>query len=76
MPCRVGVPESGAEATALQTLTRLSGIFVFEPREAFGLRRVYRRFQSARGLAHSRPLRDFAPWRLGVKSVCLPAEVF
>jgi hypothetical protein len=34
--------ESGAEATALQTLTRLPGIL--EIREASGVRPVYRRF--------------------------------
>jgi hypothetical protein len=36
------VTESGAEATAVQTLAR--GTSVLELREAFGLRRVYRRF--------------------------------
>ena len=36
--------ESGAEATALQTLTRLPGIL--EIREASGVRPVYRRFVS------------------------------
>jgi hypothetical protein len=41
-------PESGAKATALQTLARLSGIL--EPREVFGLRRVHRRFFSSRPL--------------------------
>jgi hypothetical protein len=35
-------PESGAEVTALQTLTRPPGVFA--PREALGVRRVYRRF--------------------------------
>jgi hypothetical protein len=35
-------PESGAEATALQTLAR--PLDITELREAFGLRRVYRRF--------------------------------
>ena len=35
-------PESGAEATALQTLARLPDIT--ELREASGLRRVYRRY--------------------------------
>jgi hypothetical protein len=34
--------ESGAEATALQTLARLTDIY--ELRGAFGLRRVHRRF--------------------------------
>jgi len=37
----IGPLESGAEATALQTLARPSGISAF--REAFGLRRVHRR---------------------------------
>jgi hypothetical protein len=36
--------ESGAEATALQTLARPPNIT--EPREAFGLRRVHRRLSS------------------------------
>ena len=35
-------PESGAKATALQTLARLPD--VLESREAFGLRRVHRRY--------------------------------
>ena len=38
------VCESGAEATALQTLR--DGLESSEFREAFGLRRVYRRFSS------------------------------
>ena len=41
-----GKPESGAKATALQTLTRPPGIFA--SREAFGLRRVHRRFSPGR----------------------------
>jgi hypothetical protein len=36
------LPKSGAEATAVQTLTRPPGIYV--AREASGLRRVYRHF--------------------------------
>jgi hypothetical protein len=39
---RLALPESGAEATALQTLVRRPSIP--EPREAFGLRRVHRRY--------------------------------
>ena len=37
-------PKSGAEATAVQTLARLS--VAIAPREASGVRRVYRRFGS------------------------------
>ena len=40
--------ESGAKATAVQTLTRLPD--VLEPREASGLRRVHRRFSRSAGL--------------------------
>jgi hypothetical protein len=40
------VTESGAEATAVQTLAR--GLGVLELREAFGLRRVHRRFCGCR----------------------------
>jgi hypothetical protein len=40
-------PQSGAEATALQTLARL--LVVLEFREASGLRRVHRRFCLPRG---------------------------
>ena len=39
---RAACAESGAEATAVQTLTRLPGLT--KPREASGLRRVHRRF--------------------------------
>jgi hypothetical protein len=38
-------PKSGAEATAVQTPARLWGVTGF--REAFGLRRVHRRFSLA-----------------------------
>ena len=38
------VPQRGAEATALPTLARLPG--AFDPREAFGVRRVHRRFRA------------------------------
>jgi hypothetical protein len=43
--------KSGAEATAVQTLTRLSQ--GPQSREAFGLRRVYRRFLPYSRLFHS-----------------------
>jgi hypothetical protein len=39
--------ESGAEATAIQTLARLSN--GSSPREASGLRRVHRRFEGREG---------------------------
>jgi hypothetical protein len=39
---RLARAESGAKATAVQTLSRR--LDALEPREAFGLRRVHRRF--------------------------------
>ena len=49
--------ESGAEATAVQTLARGPGIL--ELREAFGVRRVHRRFGCCRVVRLQHFNRDF-----------------